>query len=82
MNERFTRTYKKYNNVITNSIITGVVLLSGLAWNDVIQSTINKYYPPEKKQDIQAKLVYALIITLFVVLAEIYIFPRMRGDEN
>jgi len=68
-------TYTKYQNTVLIALTTATLLLVSLAWNDVVQETITMYYPRESRQNIKGKVYYALIITIFVVLVQIYIFP-------
>jgi Trk-type K+ transport system membrane component len=46
----------------------------GLAWNDAIQAGIDEYYPlGEKKDTLKAKLLYALIVTIVIVLFALFL---------
>ena len=76
-----TKSYKKYHSLILLSITAGVVVLVSLAWNDVIQSIIKKYYP-RTDDTITGKLRYALIITLAVIIAQIYVFPYIADTDK
>lgn len=71
-------TYTKYQSTIITAITTACLLLISLAWNDVIQSAIEKYYPRKDIDTIKGKVSYAIIITTFVVLLEIYVFPYIE----
>lgn len=66
------KSYTQYKTVIITSVATGIIILASLAWNSVIQAIIEKYYP-NKTDTIIGKIQYALIITLLVVLLQIYI---------
>lgn len=68
-------TYTKYKTTILTSIITAIAVLVSLAWNNVIQAVINYYYPLSTKATIKGKTYYALIITIFVILLQLYVFP-------
>ncbi len=54
---------------ITTLILAGFGLVAALAWNDAIQSFFNYLFP--KGQGIVGKFVYALIITLVVVIISV-----------
>jgi hypothetical protein len=48
-------------------IAASFALVAGLAWNDAIKSLID-YLLPTTSGSIAAKLIYALIVTLFVII--------------
>lgn len=51
----------------TKTIITAaIVTLASIAWDDVIQTIITILYPYEK-DNLQAKIIYAIIITILVI---------------
>jgi hypothetical protein len=56
--------------IVNPFIILGGSLsfIAGLAWNEVITTSINQYYPAEDKKTIKAKLIYALLITVIIVI--------------
>ncbi|VBB17713.1 hypothetical protein YASMINEVIRUS_176 [Yasminevirus sp. GU-2018] len=76
-----TKSYRKYHSMVLLSITAGVVVLVSLAWNDVIQTVIKKYYP-NTDDTITGKLRYALIITFAVILAQIYVFPYIVDTDK
>lgn len=53
-------------------IIGGFGLVAGLAWNDAIKSLI-EYFFPKDGNSVSAKFIYAVIVTLIVVLIGIYV---------
>ena len=71
-------TYIKYQSTVITALSTGVILLITLAWNDVIQSVIEKYYPKKDNNTIRSKVDYAIVITIFVVLLQILVFPYLE----
>jgi len=75
---------KEIKDKTVGYIITALGLVAGLAWNDAIKSLI-EYYFPLSGQGIWAKLVYASLLTLFVVLISIYlvkIFSREKKERD
>lgn len=52
-------------------ILAALGFVIGLAWNDAIKTSI-EYFFPLNKDSILAKLIYAFLITLIVVLATVY----------
>ena len=56
------------------SIVAGsLAFVGGLAWNDAIQGAIDARFPVEGKKSIRAKFIYALIITIIIVLLALFI---------
>ena len=64
---------------MVTAIMTSTVILISLAWNDVIQNVIERYYPHKNIDTLNGKITYAIIITIFVVLLQIYVFPRLEN---
>lgn len=69
--------YDKYRTTVITSLITAVLLLVTLAWNDVVQEIISLYYPKETRQSIRGKFIYAIMITIIVVLIQTHIFKLL-----
>lgn len=51
-------------------------LVAGLAWNDAIKSFIEFAFPFSTSGSILAKFIYAVIITIVVILLSQYIFKN------
>jgi len=54
-------------------IAGGLGIVVGLAWNEAIKSLIDYFYPATGANSISAKFIYAIIITIVVVLVTMYI---------
>lgn len=54
-------------------IAGGLGIVVGLAWNEAIKSLIDYFYPATGANSISAKFIYAVIITIVVVLVTMYI---------
>ena len=66
--------------MILTAIIASTLLLVTLAWNDVIQSVIKKYYPKNNKNNkLYGKIMYALTVSFIVLLIQMHIFPHIRS---
>jgi TRAP-type C4-dicarboxylate transport system permease small subunit len=78
LTETVKETYTKYQSTIITAIMTAFLLLVSLAWNDVIQTSIQQYYPHKDINTIKGKVSYAVVITIFVVLLQIYVFPYIE----
>lgn len=77
----FTNSYNRYINTVTLSIATGIVVLASLAWNNLIQAIIQKYYP-NADDSITGKLQYALIITFIVIMLQMFVFPYFIDTDT
>ena len=73
-------TYDKYRSTVITSLVTAVLLLVTLAWNDVVQEIISLYYPKESRQSIKGKFFYAIMITIIVVLVQTHIFQLLMDN--
>jgi len=55
-------------------------LVAGLAWNDAVKALIESLFPLDSSS-IWVKFIYAILITIVVVLLTQYIF-RVLSDKN
>lgn len=55
-------------------------LVAGLAWNDAITALINYWFPTER-DSITAKFIYALIVTVVLVMISTYLV-RLLGKKD
>jgi len=62
-------------------IMTALGLVAGLAWNDAIKTTIEYFYPLDSNS-IMAKVFYAFLITIVIVLASVYLLRTSNGDNK
>lgn len=58
---------KQVKDKTVGYILTAFGLVAGLAWNDAIRSTIDRFFPLDQG-NIILKFIYALAITIVVVL--------------
>lgn len=72
---------KEVRNKLAGYIVAGLGLVAGLAWNDAIKSMIEYFFPLEENS-LMAKFIYALLITLFVVLISVYTVRILKGKET
>jgi hypothetical protein len=80
MNFIDTQVVNKYQEATVSAIITGIVLLVSLAWNDLIKTFIKKYFPAKDDNTVRGKFIYAMIITFLVIILQIYLFPILNPD--
>ena len=62
-------------------IVAGLALVGGLAWNDAIKSFIELYFP-KAGNTVIAKLVYALFVTIIIVVASYYVTKFLAEEED
>ena len=55
-------------------------LVAGLAWNDAIKTAIEEFFPL-KGDTILAKLIYAVLITLIVVVITMYLARLSKKND-
>ncbi|MBI2133197.1 hypothetical protein HYU11_00795 [Candidatus Woesearchaeota archaeon] len=61
--------------------ISAFGLIAALAWNSAIQALFDKYFPIEKGEGIIAKLLYALFVTITVVIVTLWLSKLSRKNE-
>ncbi|HLC95217.1 MAG TPA: DUF5654 family protein [Patescibacteria group bacterium] len=62
-------------------IIAAFGLVAGLAWNDAIKALID-YLFPLSSGSLFAKFIYALLVTLAVVVATTYLMRMTKSSET
>ena len=64
---------------VTGYILAAFGLVAGLAWNDAIKALIQHFFPQDKNS-LAAQFIYALIITIVVVIVGIYL-ARLTAEQ-
>ena len=62
-------------------IITSFGLVAGLAWNDAIKAFIERFFS-DPRNGLQAKFLYALIMTILVVAISLYLSRLFKIDNK
>jgi len=62
-------------------ILAAFGLVAGLAWNEAIKALI-EYLFPVSQNGLLAKFIYAILITLFVVLVAAYLSKFFAEEEQ
>ena len=63
-------------------ITGGLGLVAGLAWNDAIKALIEHLFPLGK-ESVSAKFIYAVLVSVIVVILSVYLVRLLRrGDET
>jgi hypothetical protein len=60
-------------------IVAAFGLVAGLAWNDAIRSLIDHLFPLSKNS-LFAKFIYAISVTLAVVLVTVYLVKILKKE--
>lgn len=85
MIEKFNEERKKVTNEVREKLLGYLVaalgLVAGLAWNDAIKAAI-EYAFPLNKDSVTMKFLYALIITLVIVIATVYLTRILKKNEE
>lgn len=59
----------------------GLSLVAGLAWNDAIKALIDYLFPLDKN-GIAAKFIYAVLISLIVIVLSVYLVRWLKNEEQ
>lgn len=62
-------------------IVAAFGFVVALAWNDFIKSAIDRYFPLPN-EGLRAKLIYAIIITLVLVIISVYMMKFFEKDDD
>lgn len=64
-------------------IVAAFGLVAGLAWNEAIKALIEKLFPVDNS-GLLAKFIYAILISLFVVIISMYLvrLTKRKTDES
>lgn len=74
------KTKKEFKKQTLGYVTAAFGLVAALAWNDAITALIEHWFSMEKNS-ISAKFVYALIVTLIVVIISFYL-AKLFKEEN
>lgn len=66
---------------VAGYITAGFGVVAGLAWNDAIRTFIEEYFP-KSQNTIVAKFVYALFITVVLVVISVYLVKLLRLEDG
>ena len=62
-------------------IVASLGLVAGLAWNEAIKALI-EYFFPASQNTLLAKFLYALGVTLLIVIVSYYLASLIRAGEE
>lgn len=72
---------KEVRNKIAGYITAALGLVAGLAWNDAIKSLI-EYFFPLGANNLWVKFIYAIAMTLVVVVISVYLVKIFRDNRE
>lgn len=81
LKERSAELKKEFQKKVIGYILAAFGLVAGLAWNEAIKALI-EYFFPLSQNGLLAKFFYAILITLFVVLAAAYLSKFFTEEEK
>jgi uncharacterized BrkB/YihY/UPF0761 family membrane protein len=86
-NQKTEKRKKEIQNEIVKQtmgyIVAAFSLVAGLAWNDAISALINKLYPVKETNTVIAKFIYAVVITIIIVIVSINLLKlQKKGDKE
>jgi hypothetical protein len=71
---------EEFQKRITGYIVAAFGLVAGLAWNEAIKALI-EYFFPMNQNALWVKFVYAILITLVLVIVTLYLTRLFAGEE-
>jgi len=71
---------RDFRQKLTNYLLAAFGLVAGLAWNDAVKSLIEQIFPFQR-YNLIAKFIYAVFLTLILVILGIYL-NRIFEKEN
>jgi len=75
--QQFSDINREVRNKIAGYVTAGLGLVAGFAWNDAIRSSIEYFFPLEQNS-LWAKFIYAVVITLGVVIVSLYLVNILK----
>jgi len=66
---------------VSGYILAGLGVVAGLAWNEAIKALIDHIYPLSGS-GLWIKFVYAIVLTVFIVIVSMYTVKKTQKDEK
>ena len=76
-----TKLKQEFQQRISGYITAAFGLVAGLAWNDAIRSLIEYWFPVEQN-NILAKFIYAVLITITLVIVTVYVIKLFQTKND
>ncbi len=81
LKEQSLRLKKEVKSKIATYLGAAFGFVAGLAWNDAIKALID-YFFPISKNTLLAKFIYAILVTLIVVLISVYLVKLLKTEND
>ncbi len=81
LKEEQARLRKEIQEKTVGYILAALGLVAGLAWNEAIKSLIDQFFP-SNGNSILIRFVYAIIITIIVVVATVYLIKLTDNNHK
>lgn len=62
-------------------VLAAFSFVAGLAWNEAIKSFIDQFFP-NKENSILVKFIYAIVVTITIVLVTVYLVRITEKKED
>lgn len=63
-------------------IVTSFGLVAALAWNTAIQNSFNKYFPEKSGTRLFPQFVYAVLVSIFVIIVTMILIKISESIKN
>ena len=63
-------------------IVAALGFVAGLAWNEAIKALIESFFPQGNANSVLAKFIYAILVTIVVVLVTVYLGKLFRKETT
>jgi len=81
MKEKINEIKKEVGEKIVTYLTAAIGLVAGLAWNDAIKALIEFLFPLQKNT-LLAKFIYAVILTIILVIITMYLVRLFKNDDG
>ena len=72
---------EEFKEKIATLILGGLTLVAALSWNEAIKSLIETIFP-KKSSELIGKFIYAIIITIFIVIVSVYLKKLIKKNNS
>jgi hypothetical protein len=72
---------EKFREQTAGYITAALGLVAGLAWSDAVKGLIEHLFPISK-DTVLVRFIYAIIITMFVIIVSRWLISALRGNKE
>ncbi len=73
---------QEFRERLSSYMVAALSLVAGLAWNDAVKTAIETFLPGQNSNTIQAKFLYAVVVTIVIVLITIVVVRWAAFDKK